>query len=340
MTRKQQILVGFLTGVAFLLLLLHLVSTTPCPTTPQKYFYQVVLALSAAAFAAIIPGVLDVKLSNGVTAGGAFGVLVLVFFFVPKNYYTGCPPAQLQSIHGQVFVNGSLLKDVVVSVPVLERRAETNDFGIFEIHRFPGQEQLSYQLVITFNSQEFVVDTTITVKDGPSISNLTLTVFAKPKARLVNDDLTPNKEPVLTIYEYHLFNTGFFANINYGGVGFCTYTARLNDLKLTVALDADRSTVLFASLNYNFTEHAPGCPHPTLPANLNTFTMTDWKIDGDQVELNFQPDPANTPQCTVRVTCTRKHKSLRGLMTVRRFDSSGVFNFQSEIPITLALDIP
>lgn len=342
MTRKQQTFTAFITGVAFLLLLLYLVSTTSCPSAVQKFIYHVILSLSAAAFAVVIPGVLSLQLNNGVTAGGALGVLAIVFLFVPKDFYSACPPKQLAAIRGQVLVNGKALKDVVVSVPVLESRVETNDFGVFEVRRFPGQEQGSYQLSITYNSKEFVVDTTITVKDDPTMSSLLLAVTSKPRAQEVVpvQPLQPDQDPVLTSYEYHTFTDGVFGSIEYGGGSFCSYTAHLKDLKLTVALDKDRSALQFASLSYSFSELSPSCPYPTIAANLNTYTLTDWRVNGDAVELDFQPDPSNLPQCAVKVMCIRTNRALRGHMTVRRFDSSEVFNFKEDVPVVLDLDTP
>jgi hypothetical protein len=76
------------TGLLGLILLLLIAERNPTPTAFQLRIYLTVLALAAASFAALIPGLLNVNLSwTGLTirAAGALAVFILVFFYEPAQ---------------------------------------------------------------------------------------------------------------------------------------------------------------------------------------------------------------------------------------------------------------
>ncbi|MEM1325955.1 MAG: carboxypeptidase-like regulatory domain-containing protein [Bacteroidota bacterium] len=71
-------------GVIFLLIGLTVALLVDCPTTTQLFVIRLFLALGAAAFAAIIPGVLNVTaLKSIISAGGGLAVFALVYFLNP-----------------------------------------------------------------------------------------------------------------------------------------------------------------------------------------------------------------------------------------------------------------
>src|ERR1700684_911702 len=70
-------------GSAFLIIILYLAFTTPCESSVQFLVLKSVLAVSAAALSAIIPGFLNITYNRTIRAGGALGVLVLFYFYTP-----------------------------------------------------------------------------------------------------------------------------------------------------------------------------------------------------------------------------------------------------------------
>lgn len=85
---KADVWLPGLLGIAGLIYLLRLAEQHPNPSPFQVRIYLVVLALSAAAFAALIPGLLKIKLSGpgvAIRAAGAIGIFALVFFYEPAQ---------------------------------------------------------------------------------------------------------------------------------------------------------------------------------------------------------------------------------------------------------------
>lgn len=85
MTKKLQQILAFGFGVAFVIALLVLAVAIPSPTAFQYTVFRVVLALAAAGVAAMIPGFLQITLSEWIRAGGALGVFVVVYFYNPAS---------------------------------------------------------------------------------------------------------------------------------------------------------------------------------------------------------------------------------------------------------------
>ena len=83
MPKKIQQILVFLFGVVFVVALLILAIVFPNPTPFQYNVFRVVLALAAAGVAALIPGFLQVSISDWLRAGGALAVFTVVYFFNP-----------------------------------------------------------------------------------------------------------------------------------------------------------------------------------------------------------------------------------------------------------------
>lgn len=87
-TPKWQLIVGLILGVLFVIIVLLLVILIPEPSSTQFFVFRGVFALSLAAIAAIIPGLLNVesrfqKLS--IRATGAIAVFVIVWLLTPSG---------------------------------------------------------------------------------------------------------------------------------------------------------------------------------------------------------------------------------------------------------------
>ncbi|MGF1719664.1 hypothetical protein L4D20_06405 [Vibrio kyushuensis] len=85
-TPKWQLVTGLIVGVIFSLLILVAVVFIPNPTTTQFFIFRGVFAISLAAIAAIIPGLLNVESrfqKFSIKATGAIAVFVIVFLLNP-----------------------------------------------------------------------------------------------------------------------------------------------------------------------------------------------------------------------------------------------------------------
>lgn len=71
----------FASGLLLIITILWIALIVPEPTDFQYTIFRIILALSGAAFAALIPGVLEIEHKGLLRAGGALAVLILVFFF-------------------------------------------------------------------------------------------------------------------------------------------------------------------------------------------------------------------------------------------------------------------
>jgi hypothetical protein len=81
--------VAIASGAVFILTMLVIALAVPHPSDFQYFVFRSVLALSAAAFATAIPGILSIQLGNWLKAGGALAVLVLVYLFNPASLVIG-----------------------------------------------------------------------------------------------------------------------------------------------------------------------------------------------------------------------------------------------------------
>jgi hypothetical protein len=85
MTKSTQAKIAVASGLFFLVALLVIAFACPNPTDFQYTVFRIILALAAAAFATVIPGILEIVLPNWVRAGGALSVFVIVYFYSPAQ---------------------------------------------------------------------------------------------------------------------------------------------------------------------------------------------------------------------------------------------------------------
>jgi Protein of unknown function (DUF4019) len=78
-----KVVISVIFGCIFITAILILITIDKSPTNAALLIYKVVIALSAAGMAAILPGFLDVKFKSVIQSGGALAVFVLVLFAIP-----------------------------------------------------------------------------------------------------------------------------------------------------------------------------------------------------------------------------------------------------------------
>lgn len=78
-------------GIAFPRVLVALALAVPEPTPFQYTVFRIVLALASAAFAATIPGFLEVTVSGVAPASGAIAVFLIAYFFSPAGVVANDP---------------------------------------------------------------------------------------------------------------------------------------------------------------------------------------------------------------------------------------------------------
>lgn len=91
---------SLIAGSVALLLVFGAMLWTPEPTARQFLVYQIMLALGAAGVAAVIPGFLNIKHKDVISAGGALGIFVIVL------YFTGQATSPASPFDFTVFVHG------------------------------------------------------------------------------------------------------------------------------------------------------------------------------------------------------------------------------------------
>jgi hypothetical protein len=83
MIKSDEKKLAYIFGVVFVVVLIVVALAVPNPTDFQYTVFRIVLALAAAGVAAMIPGFLQVTVSNWIRAGGALAIFVIVYFYSP-----------------------------------------------------------------------------------------------------------------------------------------------------------------------------------------------------------------------------------------------------------------
>lgn len=92
-------------GASLMVAILLLIIFIPCPSATQYFVFRIIIALAAAGLAAIIPGVLNIHLTNGITAGGAIAIFAVVYFFDPASV-VAANKCENETFNLTVFVHG------------------------------------------------------------------------------------------------------------------------------------------------------------------------------------------------------------------------------------------
>jgi uncharacterized membrane protein YbhN (UPF0104 family) len=95
--RKPALVLAFVFGVVFLAALLAIAVAIPNPTPSQFETFRIIIALAAGGVAAVIPGLLDLRIKQGtrlaIRASGALAVFVAVYFYSPARWIADTTPA-------------------------------------------------------------------------------------------------------------------------------------------------------------------------------------------------------------------------------------------------------
>lgn len=83
MSHKLQLILSFVFGVVFVLLMIATAFMQPNPTSYQYWVFRVVLALAGAGVVAVLPGFIEVKFGNWLRAGGALAIFAVIYGVAP-----------------------------------------------------------------------------------------------------------------------------------------------------------------------------------------------------------------------------------------------------------------
>lgn len=83
MSKTLNTILAFVFGVIFVIALLAIAWNKPDPSDFQYTVFRAVLAIAIAGVAAVIPGFIEVKISNWLIAGGALAVFIVIYFWNP-----------------------------------------------------------------------------------------------------------------------------------------------------------------------------------------------------------------------------------------------------------------
>lgn len=131
MTKKQQVTYGIIAGTILLVVLLVIAVVIDCPTQSQNRTFTTILALAAAAFSATIPGFINVKYREIITASGALAVFVIVFLLKPAEIsdFKRCS----HDISGIVFYDNKPVSSVEVRLLKQNQLTNTDSFGKYSL---------------------------------------------------------------------------------------------------------------------------------------------------------------------------------------------------------------
>lgn len=84
-SEKIVLLIGLISMVTVFITILKF----PNPTKPQLQVFRVILAISAASFASVIPGFVELETTTHLTlsAGGAIAIFILVYLVNPPEKF-------------------------------------------------------------------------------------------------------------------------------------------------------------------------------------------------------------------------------------------------------------
>jgi len=93
--QQLSIVLAFIFGVIFTAALLALAVLIPDPTPRQFEIFRIVIAVSVAGIAAMVPGLLNLRFKQGamlsIQAGGALAVFIVVYFYSPARWVNTSP---------------------------------------------------------------------------------------------------------------------------------------------------------------------------------------------------------------------------------------------------------
>jgi hypothetical protein len=157
-SRLEQLL-AFAFGVVFMIAIVILALKYPAPSPFQYTVFRIVLALAAASFAVMIPGLLKIEWNTWIRASGTIAVFVIVFFLNPANLSSD---EHLQ----------------IPQIPAFNSVELATDNSVASIHFEPRQLEPAYRLFVQIatDSEFQTIANEVLVKDpgaGEALVSLT-----------------------------------------------------------------------------------------------------------------------------------------------------------------------
>lgn len=132
MTKKQQVKFGAITGLVLLLILLIIALLVRCPTNFQTNIFTITLSLAGASFASIIPGLIEIKYRQIITATGALAVFVIIFFMKPTPLSNTGDCTGDNDISGTIYFGNKPIENIDISIPKQSKSTRSDNFGNFK----------------------------------------------------------------------------------------------------------------------------------------------------------------------------------------------------------------
>ncbi|NAY93014.1 hypothetical protein GTQ34_13905 [Muricauda sp. JGD-17] len=134
---KKQILYGIIVGTLFLVVLLVIALTGDgCPTEFQSRIFTPILALAGAGFASALPGFIEIRYRNWITATGSLAVFCVIFFSKPADLSDfkdcdGNADNRQKNLSGIVYYDNTPIESIEVKLLDQNQTTNTNQFGKF-----------------------------------------------------------------------------------------------------------------------------------------------------------------------------------------------------------------
>lgn len=98
MAKKTQLVIAFMFGAVFLIVCIAFASLYPYPSQLQYVVVRVILALAAAGFATVLPGLIELRIGSRLKAAGALAIFCVVYFFNPAQLSVQGEPTNVDGL--------------------------------------------------------------------------------------------------------------------------------------------------------------------------------------------------------------------------------------------------
>jgi hypothetical protein len=319
MTTAKQNIISMVLGIVFVLLILFLVLQYPCPTKIQANVFQIVLAISAGACAAVIPGFFNFKYQSLVKAGGGLGIFALVYLVNPAGISEGDNCNCNRIFNGRVFMNNQPAKKVSVRCLELKSQAETDEDGEFSFQTCRADERATYSFNLSYGAyKKYLKPAKINWKKCELIFDTTTTIIAP---RLNSTSYTINNIPD--------------TSIRYGGGSYCNYLLKLEGIVFYLGMDMAAKKIHSANVSFKAHEETlNNCAFSGIAMNTHFYNMSNSQFKNNEITITFTPTELNSPNCDLIFTGTIQKNIITGALFLKRTDMpEPSLSFEQVIPV-------
>jgi hypothetical protein len=161
MVSKKQITFSIGAGLVFMVALLIITLVVDCPTQSQSTMFSIILAVACAAFAASIPGFINFRYKEIITAGGALAVFAIIFALKPATIEDFKKCGGDEFFRGTVLFGESPSPGTTVRLLQLDQSTITNESGNFTFQSTVNA--LDDQFRISLKNKEIELDTVVMI---------------------------------------------------------------------------------------------------------------------------------------------------------------------------------